>query len=164
MAVGGLRAGGGPPVGSRLQEGIITCCVSPHERPLWGHLILAYGNGETRSGGDRCRWHGDPAGVRFPAHCLAGRQRRLLCDTCPASPLHVAGGSSLSLPPSPPLKVMPTASSTRILRTRFSWDQPQGGFGWPHISVFQHCCSHLMHSALAGFWGCGVFSWGSCYR
>lgn len=33
MAVGGLGAGEGPPVGSRLEEGIIPCCVSPHERP-----------------------------------------------------------------------------------------------------------------------------------
>lgn len=68
-------------------------------------------------------------GVRFPAHRLAGRQRGLPGDTCPASPLHVARGSSLSPLPSPPLRVMPTVSRTGILRTRFSWEQPSGGLG-----------------------------------
>ncbi|NXR50917.1 MYO15 protein, partial [Hippolais icterina] len=56
----------------------------------------------------RCR---DRRGVRFPAHRLAGRQRSLPCHTCPVSPLNVAGGSSLSPPPSPPLRVMPMMQS-----------------------------------------------------
>lgn len=40
---------GVPPWGAGCKRGSSAVVCPPHERPLWGHLILAYGNAETRS-------------------------------------------------------------------------------------------------------------------
>ncbi|NWW56016.1 MYO15 protein, partial [Ifrita kowaldi] len=109
------NAGGETPRGDGV-GGELAAGGTRGGRPLWGHLILAYGNAETRSRGAGAGGTVTRRGVRFPAHRLAGSQRRLPCDTRPASPLSVAGGSSLSPLPSPPLEVMLMVSVTGILR------------------------------------------------
>ncbi|NXF52904.1 MYO15 protein, partial [Oceanites oceanicus] len=52
----------------------------------------AVGAGDLISTWDGRRWHADPAGIRFPACRLAGRQCRLLRATRPVSPLCVVVG------------------------------------------------------------------------